>query len=501
MMENTLYEIKKCSLITKSPIHIGSVEQQLTPFEYIRSNNQIFFTSDEKLTHFLAKNNIIDAYVRSVSIEGHKFKLMNFFKEKGLKVTDKDLLELSGHRYAFVIGDPFKLQYIRPLIRDGMGEVYIPGTSLKGVFKAAVLYDLLSKLKLNDRDGFTQHIENRISTGISNKANKKFFFSWGLEKWFESFKLSGKSKSPNTDWFRMLHVTDAYPIEEIKTTILPISILKKEKVGWKLKTEKPGVNTLIWAECIPEGTAFEFQISWDKKLLETFKTQNDNTMLPENLDEAIGCIERWANVIKMFEEEFSMGHPLSKWYHQHKVNFRIGFGSGMISTTIALLLPETLRKQIRNYAGFNKGDDEAPKSRRVWINNGQTTPFGWAILEVLPFDATKGLFSRSSERMTNVSVPDEQVPTQTQPVIEKPVQKAVPQQITWQRASLTYSPGNKTLIATYQNKKAELHIGDDRSIVPEVFHKTLFEKRKGVQLNVVVEPLGNAFKIIRLLEK
>ncbi|MFZ2800003.1 MAG: hypothetical protein WAZ30_07255, partial [Syntrophorhabdus sp.] len=80
-------------------------------------------------------------------------------------------------------------------------------------------------------------------------------------------------------------------------------------------------------------------------------------------------------------------------------------------------------------------------------------------------------------------------------------QKAVLQQITWQRASLTYSPGNKTLIATYQNKKAELHIGDDRSIVPEVFHKTLFEKRKGVQLDIVVEPLGNAFKIIRLLEK
>jgi len=497
-MDNPFYELKKCRLITTSPIHIGSVEQRLTPFEYIRSNDKVFFTSDDKLSHFLAKNNAIDSYVRSVNLEGHRFRLMSFLKEKGIKVTDQDLLDLSSYRYAVVIGDYTKMQDIRPFIRDGMGETYIPGTSLKGVFKTAVLYNLLSRLKLKDASEFAQTVEKKIKDDIANQSKKKAFFSWGIDKWFESFQLNGKSGSPNTDWFRMLHVTDAYPVEEVRTNILPISILKKENTGWKLKTEGPGINTLIWAECVPKRTTFEFQISWDRKLLETFKAQNTNTMLPENLDETLACIEHWAKAIKLFEESFSTGHPLEKWYQQKEGSFRIGFGSGMVSTTIALLLPEPLRKQVRNYSGLNRGDDDAPKSRRVWFNKEQTTPLGWAVIEVLPFDATKGLFSRSSERKASHPSPGDQAPKQTQSVGEKPVQKIIPQQITWQGATLTFSPGNKTLIAAYQNKKAELQIGDERSIVPAALYKTLFEKRKGVQIDVVVEPIGNAFRIVKI---
>jgi len=74
---------------------------------------------------------------------------------------------------------------------------------------------------------------------------------------------------------------------------------------------------------------------------------------------------------------------LESWYKNNTSSFRIGFGSGMVSTTIAMLLDDNLRKKVRNYAGLNRGNDIAPKSRRVWVKNNNPIPFGWAMLEII----------------------------------------------------------------------------------------------------------------------
>lgn len=493
-MHNNLFKIKKCRLTAISPIHIGGVDQKLTPFEYIHYSNKIFFISDEKLSTFLLRKNLIDHYVKAVSSDGHKFRLSKFFKEKGVTLTEKELIEISGGRFTKIIGDSTRLQDFRPFIRDGLGEIFIPGTSIKGVLKTAVLFDVLKKLKEQDENAFNHLIENRISNDISKGAKKKFFFQWGMEKWFEAFELKNKRNSPNTDWFRMLHVSDAYPVEEIQTNIIPISILKKEKTGWRFKVDSPGVNTLIWAECIPSETVFEFQIAWDVKLLESFKNQNTNKTLPENLDELNKILQSWSSNIHKSERDYLSGHILHKWYDNEHPNFRIGFGSGMNSTTILQLLPDELKKQIRNYSGINRGDDEAPKSRRIFVNNSEAIPLGWAMLEIMPFDPSQGMYSKRPKEKTKDK--EEKISV----VTEQPIEKKKPEQVQWPGATLTYSPGNKTLVATYQSKKAELSIGDDRSMVPKELHKMVFEKRKGVKVNAVVEPLGNAFRIVAVNE-
>lgn len=68
----------------------------------------------------------------------------------------------------------------------------------------------------------------------------------------------------------------------------------------------------------------------------------------------------------------------------------------------------------------------------------------------------------------------------------------------WENASLSWSSGNKTLMATKDNKKAERSIGDDRAIVPEPLRNRLFEKKKTVMANVTVEPVGNSFRIVEV---
>ncbi|MBI5674980.1 MAG: type III-A CRISPR-associated RAMP protein Csm5 [Nitrospirae bacterium] len=296
---------------------------------------------------------------------------------------------MSGSSKTGVKGNVERLQDYKPFIRDGMGDIFIPGTSLKGVFRTAVLYNMLKSSKDNNLAEFKEVVEKRISTDIDKKIPKKKFFQWGMEKWLESFVLEDKksagdkikTRCPNTDWFRMFHVADAYPVELVETILIPVNILKKETSGWKYKTESAGPPTIIWIECIPAGAIFEFNISWDKKLFDEFKKWgNKINSLPKNLDEILSSVSRWAGDVHGFEKDFSEKHELQKWYQNNTPNFRIGFGSGMTSTTIAILLDEELRKKVRNYAGLNKGDATAPKSRRVWLQDNAVIPLGWATI-------------------------------------------------------------------------------------------------------------------------
>lgn len=377
----SIFESKKLKLITKSPTHIGSVEQRITRFEFMQEGQYIYPVSEDRLSVLLQNRNLISSYVSAVEREGSKFSLANFFRNRAVSLKTENLQALSNGRRIKALGDAVRIQDFKQFIRDGFGNIYIPGTSIKGAIRTALLYNVLKAFKDTDPAGFKTTVENRIINDVANRVNKKRLFQWANERWFEDFVLAGKSKSPNTDWLRMLHISDGYSSTNIETILIPANILKKENT-WTYKKEYSGQNTAIWVECIPENTVFEFEAVWDKKLLEDFKRYNSGLTLPDNLDAMFDIVSKWSNDIFKFEKEFSNGHSLENWYKNNASAFRIGFGSGMISTTITMLLPEDLRKKVRNYAGLNRGNDIAPKSRRIWLKNNNAVPFGWAALEV-----------------------------------------------------------------------------------------------------------------------
>lgn len=380
----SIYETKRFRLITKSPIHIGSMEQRITRFEFIHHGQYIWPISEDKLSIFLQSKNLITSYVTAIEKEGNRFNLADFFRNKGINLKEEDLEKISKRKIK-ILSDAQGIQDLRPLIRDGFGTPYIPGTSIKGVIRTALLYNALKDLKEHNPSRFHQEIENKISADIDadhGRKNKTKFFEWANKKWFKDFILLGKRGSPNTDWLRMIHISDAYSQNKMETILIPVNILKKEK-DWTYKQEPSGRPTTIWIECIPENTVFEFEAAWDKNLLEDFKRNNRDLHLPENLDGILSNINSWARDIFNFEKNLLRGHPLENWYRNNVSNFRIGFGSGMLSTTIVVLVSEDLRKKIRNYAGLNRGNDTAPKSRRVWLRSGIPIPLGWAVLEVV----------------------------------------------------------------------------------------------------------------------
>ncbi|MBW2146271.1 MAG: type III-B CRISPR module RAMP protein Cmr6 [Deltaproteobacteria bacterium] len=70
----------------------------------------------------------------------------------------------------------------------------------------------------------------------------------------------------------------------------------------------------------------------------------------------------------------------------------------------------------------------------------------------------------------------------------------IPREV-WEKAHLTWSPGNQVLTASIGREKATCK---GKELVPEVFHKKLFDRRKPVTARVQVELYGNNLQIVKI---
>jgi len=370
----------KMKLLIRSPVHIGSVEQKLTPFDYIEHNGYIFHVSEEKLSEFLLKRKLLDIYLSSVQREGHRFRIGEFLNKNMIIPNESELMKLCGGRKTRILENNPNFTDFRPFIRDGIGKVFIPGSAIKGVIRTSILYIILKRLKENNYNRFKKTILDRIERTEAKQFKKRNPFFWIQKSFLQNFPLLDKRGTPHTDFLRVLHISDAYPQSDIETNLIDINIIKRDGNRWNIKRLNSGKRMVIWVEAIPEESVWEFEIIFDSYLFEKFK-ENYNEYFPQNMEDILSCINEWSSDIKKFEQSFFMSYREMNWYETNEeINFRIGFGSGMISTTIAMLLPEDLRKKIRNLTGKNKGDEIAPKSRHVWIRNGQIIPLGWCHL-------------------------------------------------------------------------------------------------------------------------
>lgn len=492
MIEN-IYESQKVYLKLISPVHIGNEQGKITRFEFLTQGNYVYPVSEEKLANFLLDRNLIDDYVQEVENQGRNFNLSNFLNRKKVNLDANALSFLSNGRKIKAMHNISSMIEFSPAIRDGFANPYIPGTSIKGPIRTAILYCYLKKLKSENQARFNQYIQ-MIEQFIQNRKDKKEkkdeekFDQIIIQDVFQNFNfnIQGKNKSPNTDWLRMLHITDAYPVNLKETVLIQANILKKENDGFKFKTEGNNQNTAIWLECFPDEIVFEFEMVWDKKILREFNAEN--TYLPKSLDEIFTCLNEWSSDIISFEKSFASGNNLANWYDNKELNFRIGFGSGMVSTTICLLLDENLRKKIRNYAGMNRGEAIAPKSRRVWNYNNTLIPFGWGLLKKTPFEIT-------SEKASDVEVVTE-TQSQKNPIVNETQIKE--QTFTWEAAILSWNPGREEIIAEFGKAKSSPKKISDGNFVPEALHKKLFDKKEKVKAKVTIKQTGNLVEIIKI---
>jgi CRISPR-associated protein Csm5 len=336
---------------------------------------------------------------------------------------------------------------------------YIPGSALKGAIRTGWL--------------------NQLNNGQTRPAR-------GLEEML----LGGTF---DKDPFRMVKVSDLVPVGSPKTRIC-FAVNKKKKISEHEPRGPQQILEVIRHDC---SAVFEGII--------TLNTQEQGggitRPVPPNM-------EFFTKAAGFFNSEMDAEEAMLKTINLPaaiRTKFVNAFGDRFMKSVFPLRLGrhsgaecltvdgmrniKILGKRVNGKQEFTFG----PHSTTVWLagdSNKATSgllPFGWVALEVMDIDPAAPLWPERT-------ITAKEGQSAVVPLVKTP--PPPPERIVWSGAVLTWNPGNQTLTAQGDGKKAEVKLGADKSLVPETMHKKLFVKKDAVKADVTVEQQGNAWRII-----
>ena len=422
------YEIKTVRL--NSPLlHIGSEVPQLSKFEYVRAGERVYFPRQDALARLLYDrggrflNDYIDCIENNRSVRD---LLEKAFGENWQEQKAKDGRPVFSRVLPVWSLADARIEDVRPMIRNGAGELYVPGSSIKGAIRTAIAYHLLQECDRYQTPVGLSEVEERIrqslkSGELEQKRGQKFYDDRVfMDDIFEDFQLRYQDKDvvsktgPNTDLMRAVKIWDSKPLVTRKVPL-------RKQPGKFIRENIPVLAETIVSSYYPDrdrnrmakyrasvftegvyGVGTEFKIAIDFAMLESWFSHRQGTKIPfRNLAGLLALCKNFAE--RQWQEEKKywqyIGNNMNsgvyldfdtlwdKFYSKEKCPYdlRLGWGSGMFGTTIAAAIAPELRQELRDACGIAAPGFEAPKSRRTAVNQrGELAlPLGWSQLKIL----------------------------------------------------------------------------------------------------------------------
>jgi CRISPR-associated protein Csm5 len=382
----------KVRLIALTPIHIGGREGALNPLEFVLFEGRCYVVSEDKLGAALQEQNKLDLFYAWFT-RRYRPALYDFLREQRL-LDARFLKRVAAYSSATLVRIEREM---RPCVRDAFSHPFIPGTSLKGAIRTAVLYkslkDLTPELRKEflddrvadrldeyDRDPRAQRYDRRFQNNFKQRFSQKLDANF-----FQRFTLSERSEyDPHTDVFRCLRVTDSVPLSR------DVAQVEEVKIYSAHSAESPK-DWSFYVECLPAGSVIELELSVDEVALVEFRKKNRKTWFETDfsaLEEMLrNPLQVWAEMgqdlwqeeTQFFAKEFGFSDVMPKNKGQPMV--RVGWGGGLLATSVDMLLPQPLRRRLRNILFDDRDTATAPKSRRLIENGNEHIPLGWATVE------------------------------------------------------------------------------------------------------------------------
>ncbi len=389
------------TLKTLSPVHIGGKTQELTPLEGVVFQNNCFVIDETRLGRVLAESDRLDAFSNAISQQGTRFNLEHFLNSNRL-LNEQVLEQCAAYRCGTLIGRTPRR--FRPFVREAFNRPFVPGSSIKGVFRTAVLYNILKRMKrdkpsefnryftsavkqkLDEFNNVPEHVryrpwfKDRVKQGLAKSIENQFIQRFNLPA-TESYASRGPTYQQR-DFMRVLKVSDTQPLEKNSLALEEVQVISITG------DNELYLKNAIYVEVIPEGTELQFTISLDENILNDFASMNKGDNIPfRSFDDLFSMASEFALDMWEHEKQYWGGVngpgalEMRDFYTQEPANFRIGWGSGLTGVSLLLLLPENLRLEIRDTLYEPRGQAIFPKSRRSVMEKGAPKrPLGWVLL-------------------------------------------------------------------------------------------------------------------------
>ena len=370
----------KVSLTTLSPVFIGAGEEHvLSPYsDFIQQGDSLVYIDTDKLQEAMQGDKaLVDAYVKGMrQFENNRsiFSLEDFITN----TLQKEVQDFAA-RIVTVDGDIQKNQ-IRQFIATG-GKPYIPGSSLKGSIRTAVLLEWLLKTNEGKKQlgEIKMHVEKRDWKSLKRINPERQCFG-GIAN----------------DVFRHLRVSDTETIEEAKLLVNGVKrvSLKSGRQGFsKRRSDIPQ-----WSETLRPSSATSFSLSMgtprgktafsflnEKSLISLFSIINKASLdsCLRELDELEGNRE-FRDFFGFYE---NLEHEIES-LESNEAILRLGGGKTWFDNSIGLLLDSDDFGSDILFGGYLKllriGDLPFPSTRSAIVrHNVPVSPLGWVKLAVL----------------------------------------------------------------------------------------------------------------------
>lgn len=372
-------------ITTLTPVSIGDGNTLSAFADYVLEKGKIHYINQQIIRDKMGKNpELIDFYVegmiRGKSNTTNTFDLKNFIFNR-LKLT---LQQAASHSIEAKNVSGKKEFYT--VVKNAGQSPYIPGSTLKGAIKTALLYDWLIDAKNDWCENYLENLNNKEERGRLEAQ---------LMTEFDKFELR-VSDSSLLD-FDMLQAIDIKRLHIKKGSLNIPQTREAVKENIACECEIRNVRKLIAEKA--DGTKVYKNYSW-RELCKIINKFSDNS-----------CNIEW-KIMERFEKK------LDNKYNKHLENFyrtiqkrteslttaylRLGTGKGFYFNSIALALYDrdgtenkgqflkflktcgygkvynTKQRQVEEY---DLNPDEFPITRFVEIT--ETKPLGWIQLECL----------------------------------------------------------------------------------------------------------------------
>jgi len=420
LIKPDLYQSKRIQL-TSPILHIGSSVSRLNPFEYVQTSRKVYLPNQEALAKGLLKKggSFLNDYVKTVENNQDITSLLRqAFGNEWWKATDKSGNPIFPKNSISQKLTDANITDLRPMIRNGMGYLFIPGSSIKGAIRTAIAYHLLrhpERYKIT-ADNRVSEIEKRLKQKLgelSNKHKQKFADDdLFMDSLFSNFSLKYQDrtffgKSQNTDILRCLKVSDCDSL--IEDTVLSrtnqsipinLAVVAEIIVSSRFSDYRAKYKAPIYVEMV-RNMRTEFSLTLDTEMLSWFKHKQGMKLPFNNIDELLEICQDFTQEQWDYEHDYwnaiennsnASGKNLDFNYirdlyapEKCPYTLRLGWGSGMTGTTIGLCFDDQLRAELRDICGIQAPGFEAPKSRRTVMNPSGEIKFtpGWVKFKCL----------------------------------------------------------------------------------------------------------------------
>ena len=382
-MNSKQFETAKMCLKLVTPINISDgIVLGAKDYLYDSRRQKVYFLNLHQWHMFIYKHVLLKKYESYLANFRDKQSLLEWLRMQGYDIDDVRTVITSEAQATVNLMDNEKKKTLNDInrhIQQPDGSLYVPGSSIKGVFRTAILYSLLQK-RQDIKVKYWRQIQEKISSNYFKPYRdfNKLISDLENELLHTLRLVDGNIRSNNAvcSAMRGLQVSDTYASRNMQTAILQKVDGGFDKFGKASPKKLP-----IFRECMLPKAELFFDVKIEKAVMSTIGINTVDDLLK-------ATHSFFAAVTDLLQQAFGKEYK-EAFQGVAAGNMFLGGNTGFLSKTLlAMLAPDKdtakntikvlLDKSFKNHKHLLRDKVIAPRTLKCTNYNGKLMLMGVA---------------------------------------------------------------------------------------------------------------------------